>query len=468
MTKSTLRKLTALILFILILPIIHNSGFIKPYSINYNKNDKPTNLIKPQASNSTIFINGTARGVDAHNWTWACSQEWCSGNGTWSDPFIIEKIYLRRAYIHIINSESYFIIRYCSITLAGIKISNSSNGVLFSNSLQVNGNQIGINILKSDNFNISNNNILNTNPCGIKLNITSNSTISRNTIIETDEYGIYCENCLYLNLVNNTILDAEEYGIYCENGLYLNLVGNILKTVDYFDSGYLIYVHEYISFLNVSYSKIIENILDFWDGYDNIVLHASSYNLIHNNSVLSPVAYSRLHLFESSFNNITNNLFQGESPGIILIMGSCSNIISHNNISHIHDGITLYSESNYNLIIMNQINYNMNYDTIDGNGIKVLNSNHNNILSNKIQNSQFGIELSESNYNVIKYNEILEYTLDCIEETSCEGNVIADNYCSSSIAPSDNDIRINWYFFIFIFIGLGLLAIILITKIRKK
>lgn len=227
-------------------------------------------------------------------------------------------------------------------------------------------------------------------------------------------------------------------------------------------------MYEYISLLNVNFSKISGNTLDFWDGYNNIVLHYSNYNLIHNNSVLSLEAFSRLYLFKSSFNNISNNLFQGESPGIILLMGSCSNIISHNNISHIHDGITLYSESNYNLIIMNQIIYDINYDPIDGNGIKVLDSNHNNISNNKIQNSQFGIELSKSNYNIIKYNEIREFTLGCIRETSCEGNIITDNYCSSSTAPSDKDNGINWYFSVLIFIGLGLLAVILITKIRSK
>ena len=39
-----------------------------------------------------IAIDALATGVDAHNWTWAVSQPWCSGAGTPGNPYLIENI----------------------------------------------------------------------------------------------------------------------------------------------------------------------------------------------------------------------------------------------------------------------------------------------------------------------------------------------------------------------------------------
>ncbi|MFW9947482.1 MAG: NosD domain-containing protein [Candidatus Odinarchaeota archaeon] len=441
MKKSSLKIFSILISLLF---IIHYFDSIQPRSLNTNKKDIIPKLKNQQTLDITILINGTAKGVGAHNWTWASSQEWCTGNGTSSDPFLIENISISHysiidtVGIDIINSVNHFIIKNCTFYrfAYGIIISNSTNGKLFNNT--INYCYEGITITESQNFNIS-----------------------LNFFRQTNIHVFYLENNNNITISKNKVVDIGNYGIYCINNLNLNLIDNI------FDSIFSIYVLYYILFANVNESSIIRTI-GFSPGYDNIVLQFSNNNSIKNNSILSYQHNSRISLYKSSYNTISNNKLIGDSQGIILAGGSCNNRILYNNISHIHDGIKISQESNNNLIILNQIKYNISDEITDGNGITISESNFNNILNNTLKNNKYGIELIESNYNIIKYNQITEYSSKCILEISCQGNIITNNYCSSSIAPSDNDNGINWYFSIFIFIGLGLLAIFLITKIKTK
>ncbi len=441
MKKSSLKIFSILISLLF---IIHYFDSIQPRSLNTNKKDIIPNLNNQQTLDITIFINGTAKGVGAHNWTWASSQEWCTGNGTSSDPFLIENIHIssynfsNTVGIDITNSISHFIIKNCTFyhLAYGIIISNSSNGK------------------------ISNNTILNCND-GITMTESKNFTISNNFLREISSHTFSLNKNNNITILKNNLIDAGDHGIYCRNSFNINVINNV------FDSQYTFYAFYFVFFLNVNKSNIIGTI-GFSPGFDNIILQLSNHNLIKNNSVLSYQQNSRISLYRSSYNNISNNQLIGDSQGILFWGGSCNNRILYNNISHIHDGIKISQDSNNNLIIMNKIKYITSDEITEGNGITISGSHLNNVLNNTIKNSKYGIELSESNYNTIKYNEIREYTSGCIEEISCDGNIITDNYCSSSIAPSDNGNGINWYFYIFIFIGLGLLAIILITKIKTK
>ena len=62
-----------------------------------------------------IFIDGNG----AQNWGWAVSQPWCTGSGTYNDPFIIENLILdargSESCIRIIDSNVRFLIRNCII-----------------------------------------------------------------------------------------------------------------------------------------------------------------------------------------------------------------------------------------------------------------------------------------------------------------------------------------------------------------
>ena len=118
--------------------LIDNGGCIFEFeciaNIIENNNCSGTTKTEP------IFIDDTATGIGAHNWTWAESQSWCSGSGTWSDPYILENLNIDGfglvSCIEIYNSYSYFIIRNCTVYNAvneGIKLENTKNGTLSNN-----------------------------------------------------------------------------------------------------------------------------------------------------------------------------------------------------------------------------------------------------------------------------------------------------------------------------------------------
>ena len=62
---------------------------------------------------SPIYIDDSLSGVGAQNWTWASNQPWCSGSGTWSDPYLLENLTIdaqnASSGIEILNSNRYFI-----------------------------------------------------------------------------------------------------------------------------------------------------------------------------------------------------------------------------------------------------------------------------------------------------------------------------------------------------------------------
>ena len=128
--------------------------------------------------------------------------DWCSGSGSWNDPYLIENVTIDATAgngITIINSQLvYFVLRNCTIynagtsgTNAGIALSNTNNGTIDSCELYNNVN--GIYALNSE-----------------------NNTIINNTIRDNTVNGIYVgtntENDIYLNNFTDNILNGLELG----------------------------------------------------------------------------------------------------------------------------------------------------------------------------------------------------------------------------------------------------------------
>ena len=153
-------------------------------NINFNdvqKNDErsvetrnETNLKSPKKSatypESFIHIDGSI----ADNWSdTESTYGWCSGNGFWGNPYIIENVTINAggtgSGIFINNSKNvYFIVRNCNVTNAGsvneidagIKLENTFNGTLTNNNCSDNGHA-GI-ILRNDcDYNTISGNIVN-------------------------------------------------------------------------------------------------------------------------------------------------------------------------------------------------------------------------------------------------------------------------------------------------------------------
>ncbi len=96
---------------------------------------------------SDDWSNFTYIHITGLNWSVAASYDWCNGDGSWSNPYVIENLTINASTsptgsgIYIENSTNdYFVIRNVTIVNSGttvydggIKLDNSSNGTLILN-----------------------------------------------------------------------------------------------------------------------------------------------------------------------------------------------------------------------------------------------------------------------------------------------------------------------------------------------
>lgn len=141
--------------------IVISSDF--KYSINNFTDPNPDNMtIRTSKLSEKIYID--------NNWTDAKTAGICTGNGTPSDPYIIEDLEIDAgdlgSSILIENSNVNFIIQNCTLTSSGpeftdsgIKLINVDNGNLINNTAT--GNSVGIYMEICENFVIVNNNLKN-------------------------------------------------------------------------------------------------------------------------------------------------------------------------------------------------------------------------------------------------------------------------------------------------------------------
>ncbi|GAH16136.1 unnamed protein product, partial [marine sediment metagenome] len=111
--RSKTKKISILIIVGFVFPLLVNLRFNFSVEQNFIEN------IECSALKAPIFINDTATGVNAHNWTWAEEQPWCSGSGTDIDPYVIQNLIINgfetASCIEIRNSTAFFIIKDCTL-----------------------------------------------------------------------------------------------------------------------------------------------------------------------------------------------------------------------------------------------------------------------------------------------------------------------------------------------------------------
>ena len=163
---------------------------IRDTSLEYwdNTNSDHENLKLSKVSGK-IHIN--------NNWSDAKIALICTGNGIYSDPYVIEDLVIDANFtgscILIENSNVYFKIENCTVfnavkNDAGIKLDNTTRGSVSGNN--VNNNDYGISLMDSDNNTFSGNNVINNNGgnalIGISLINSDNNTFSGNNVIHND------------------------------------------------------------------------------------------------------------------------------------------------------------------------------------------------------------------------------------------------------------------------------------------
>jgi len=349
---------------------------------------------------SPIYIDGT--GITGDNWTWAVSQPWCSGSGTFSDPFIIENVTIDGLRldncIHIINTIQSFIIQNCylydsgsSWNYAGIKISDSQNGKIIKNNFTL--NHAGIFLESATNMTIVDN-TANNNAYGIILEYSNNNSFSEN-VANYNHGGFYIEGN-YNTITNNTFVKSRQEAI-CIEGKNNKLSNNIM-----IECGIL--TGE--SSLDIDTSNLVNNKPVYY--YSNKVglnknnfTNAGQVILVNcNKSVISNLTISTatrgFYLYHCHNNTIINNVVSNNVLDGILLRNSNDNKIIKNNISDSYEnGIYLVGCKGTDIISNNL--------TLNDIGVKIIESS-NNSFSNNYFYSKNGLGVRLSSYNNSFYN----------------------------------------------------------------
>jgi parallel beta-helix repeat protein len=327
MKSNTKSKIIVLIcfgiLFAIVLMITVNPSNSKVITFDKEK-------LKISAVSGKIHIDDDNPSI---NWTVAKKDGICTGNGTYSDPYIIEYLEIdgegSGSCILIENSEVYFRIEDCSLynaewgSDAGINLLNVNNSQLIGNDCSY--SQLGI--VLGDGWggggcynNTITGNIVNNNRGGIYLFDSYNNTISSNTANNNTWSGIYLIGSNYTIVSGNTMNDNKMCGINIGGG-HNNVIvsGNIIS--DNHMQG--LWMDE--SFNNTISGNILNN-----NNFSGICLIDSNYNIISGNTAI----YNKecgIILFQGIYNTISGNTANYNQWGIFLY-NTGYNIVSGNNL----------------------------------------------------------------------------------------------------------------------------------------
>jgi parallel beta-helix repeat protein len=245
---------------------------------------------------SSSKISGKINIYGNSGWFAAKGAGICTGNGIYSDPYIIEDLVIdgggSGSCISISNSYVYFRIKNCSLYNAGVDWGDG-----------------GIKLYQVDNGQITNNSANNNDFIGIMIQYCQNITISGNTANSNIEYGIGLWNSHY-NVISENTFKFNGWGLSLETSHRNNItLNNATKNIN---DGMGIWN----SFKNI----VSENNMD--DNYRGLFLYNCIYNEITGNTV-SDNNFG-IYLTQSQCNNILNTTYSGNTIDISGSQGACS------------------------------------------------------------------------------------------------------------------------------------------------
>ncbi len=270
--KSIIRVVTFLVLISFCCNFSYLISFNSEYSVTQNKIKSEIYLdgeetFSPKTSGywdltgSPIWINGYSSTIDWANT--AANNDWCSGSGTWSDPYIIENVTIDAQNsdncLFIEGTNEYFIIRNCTFY-------NSNKGSSpFYNA--------AIKMFNTRNGSIINNNISSNLGGGITLRTNSNNnSITGNLITGNSRHGIFLRDRCKSNTISGNIIENCQTGIDIEDNGNYNLIKEN-KVRDNRDEG--ISIIYYSDFNTLTMNKVSNNrdwgIAIQWESDNNTV-----------------------------------------------------------------------------------------------------------------------------------------------------------------------------------------------------
>jgi parallel beta-helix repeat protein len=377
---------------------------------------------------SQIYITGS-------NWSQAKIMGYCTGNGTLTDPYLIQNFEIDATNsstgsgILIENSDAYFIIHNCSISNAndtwadaGIKISNANNGALLNNTCSFN-NRFGICVQNGDNTVMSGNSVFNNSQNGIFVERSDGLIIFQNEIFYNDENktyeigargtGVNILSCELAIIMDNRVIEnyrgvhfaKTNYSFIANNFISGNLYHGVLS--DHSHGNY-----------------ILENKLQK-NGGIGIIASGSGYNISNNEVTLHE--NNGIQVTDGNGSVVKENTIHLSDENGILGMNCTHLKIESNSITSSRtNGIELVKCLNAS-ITSNHISY------CQESGIILDNSSGNTIAYNNIKrNGEYGILLRKSDNNTVIKNRLM-FNQECIYEQNCQGNSFSGNICSKLV-----------------------------------
>ncbi len=278
------------------------------YVLSSGKKDSLPICGNPFYDGNAINIRGEGLTTETWwNWTSASTRAWCSGLGTYKDPYIIGDLKINigsgTGAIYIRDSMyTSFNIENCEITNlggAGITIWNTTNGI------------------------IRNNNISHCSYAGIYVTDDSEFQLIENNNISYCYFGIYFEEQVHWDeIYDNYIYENSHAGIrFMDQATHHEIINNKI----YSNEGGIEFNSE------VNYNTIEDNELSF-NGYDGIELDVEcSFNQIKNNKIFNHTMHGFTLIRQCDNNTIESNHIYNNSYHGFVIEEYCHNNTLKNN-----------------------------------------------------------------------------------------------------------------------------------------
>ena len=427
------------------------------------RKDKVKSAVQEEGHDS-IYIDGNA------NFSLTATQEGWEGNGTQSNPYIIDGLNITGSstnndLISIFNTDVHFQIKNCILSHGkyGIFASGVKNGQYFHNYITKTYGT-GIRLISSSNNYFENNTIINNYGFGVQFYSSFNCVLANNIFDNNQGTGIFFFRSSINTLYNNTISNGRGYGIFLSNSGFCSLINN--QVFNNNGIGILLYAainntisNNYLSNneeveLEVYYSphnRIINNTL----GTLGLFVYGSSFNEYNQEEVANNTINGKLLLYWKSVSDLTVPNGTGQ-----IILVNCSSIIIENQIlTNATIGITAAFSYDLN-IKKNTISYchmqGIYFDSVhrsniseniisynDMNGIFFYRSNNNTFSENTLSSNLLnGIDITrESHRNIIQRNNF--YDNNAFFETQAIDNGVNNtfkyNYWNEWTRPDENN-----------------------------
>ena len=325
------------------------------------------------------------------NFNWsktAAENAWCSGSGSWADPYVIEDITTNHT-ISVWSSNVHFKIMNCVFSGGGITLSSVENGIIVDNQFDDSGR---LN-LYSCNLTIVSDMLFN-NSDGIYMSNSRDLVITANTF-NSVRFGIDAYNCNYSIISSNDFDHSRENCIdFAALNIHNQIIDNVINNS-----------HDYGIYFNGDDNTISNNIIS--RSYQTALLIGGDNNDIFNNTIIDN-AQSGINTLSPTYGNnfVENTVIYNGGAGM---SSKANNIYIRNNVSFNYVGFRGFRDNN---VLLEE-----------------------NFISN---NKKAGIELIQCNSFNITGNLLYGCGLDIIDSEWDDAELLSHNISNTTLVNDRN------------------------------